>query len=137
MYINPLSYRENLRGCWICTSHCSDNRGYPRIRRDGRQQRLSHYVFEQEYGPIPTGMSILHSCDNPLCINPSHLAIGSHRDNMDDMVNKGRGTGKLTLEQQEEVITSLREGVGQSVLARYYGITGQAIHRYKKRYAVS
>ncbi len=62
----------------------------------GRRMRLAHRVaWELEKGPIPEGMFVLHSCDNPSCINTNHLFLGTHDDNMADMVLKNRsGTGE-------------------------------------------
>jgi hypothetical protein len=52
---------------------------------------LAHRLaFLMHYGNIPNSMHVLHRCDNPPCINPQHLFLGTNQDNMDDMVRKGR-----------------------------------------------
>lgn len=63
-----------------------DRDGYGQI--NGR--RAHRAAYELINGPIPDGMVVLHSCDNPSCINPKHMKIGTQRDNVHDMLNKGR-----------------------------------------------
>ena len=52
--------------------------------------RVAYLVFK---GEIPSGLEVMHSCDNPKCINPDHLKLGTHQENMNDMKSKGRAKG--------------------------------------------
>ena len=65
-------------------------RPYGRLLEGGRFVRVHRRVWELAIGPIPAGQQVLHACDDTLCIEPSHLFLGSHQDNMDDRTRKGR-----------------------------------------------
>lgn len=74
---------------------CRTGRGYGMVsaksisqRRNDRAHRVSFRLF---VGPIPAGLFVLHRCDNPTCVAPAHLFLGTHTDNMRDMAEKGRG----------------------------------------------
>jgi hypothetical protein len=67
-----------------------DKDGYGVVRRGGRTRRAHREMWEQVNGPIPDGMVLLHSCDNPPCIRLSHLSLGTQAENVADMIAKGR-----------------------------------------------
>lgn len=80
--------------CWIWTG-CKTRFGHGQIGRGGRGTGLipSHRVsWEMHNAPVPDGLWVLHHCDNPPCVRPDHLFLGTHQDNMHDMVRKGRHT---------------------------------------------
>jgi hypothetical protein len=81
----PVIYEE-LGKCWVWTGYCTA-RGYGRYKFLNAAYRIAWVL---EYGPIAEGMHILHRCDNPSCVRPSHLKQGTHQDNMDDKCAKGR-----------------------------------------------
>lgn len=66
-------------------------KGHGVIGLDGANYLAHRWAYEELVGPIPEGMYVIHSCDNPPCINPNHLRVGSAQDNTDDMVDRGRG----------------------------------------------
>ena len=82
-----LNIEEN--GCHIFTGH-KDECGYGRLMRDGKLVRLHRAQWEKHFGPIPEKGVIMHSCDNPACINIDHLSLGTQLMNIRDMWKKKR-----------------------------------------------
>lgn len=64
--------------------------GYGEVRADGRMQKAHRVSWALAHGPIPPGMHVCHTCDNPPCVNPEHLFLGTNRANMRDRQAKGR-----------------------------------------------
>jgi len=77
--------------CWEWQASVN-NVGYGMIR-DDKKMRTTHRVsYEEHYNvKIPSGMCVCHTCDNPRCVNPAHLWLGTRQQNTDDMMAKGRG----------------------------------------------
>lgn len=132
----PCQYPE-LGNCFECTSHSVNSGGYPSIR-DAERKHLSlhRYTFERCYGEIPEGMVIRHLCDNPNCINPHHLKLGTHEDNVRDRQERGRqakgernGRAKLTAEQVLEIRKDTRP---DKEIAAEYGVNKRSIDKIKK-----
>lgn len=80
-----------LDACWPFTGYC-DPLGYGRINVKGVPLKASRVAYALAHGGIPDGAIIRHSCDNPPCCNPEHLAPGSQADNTRDKVERGRQT---------------------------------------------
>lgn len=81
-------------GCWVWTGFV-DSKGYGRqnvtISPKKKVSQGAHRVsWALNVGPIPDGMHILHECDNPICVRPDHLKLGTHAENMRDMALRGR-----------------------------------------------
>ena len=118
--------------CWIWTAAISEG-GYGVIQVAGKLVKAHRLSWHLHFGPFRDGLWVLHHCDNPRCVNPSHLFLGTPKDNMQDMMSKGRGknpNAKLT-EAQVHEIREIRktDGRNQSVLAKQYGISQSAISR--------
>lgn len=84
---------EPFSGCWLWMAGTS-LAGYGQISSSEATRRKEVYAhrlsWEIHCGPIPEKLFVLHSCDTPLCVNPDHLFLGTHRDNMQDALRKGR-----------------------------------------------
>jgi hypothetical protein len=107
--------------------------GYGHIRlkdKTGLTHRVSYETFR---GPIPPKMLVCHRCDNPCCINPSHLFIGTNRDNQQDCIRKGRFkfnfgfTSKLTVEQVLAARQARKAGERYKTIAARYGVATKTI----------
>lgn len=124
-------------GCRIWTGQINKPGGYGRISYRKKQWRAHRLAYVLLWGPIPEGMDLLHSCDNPLCINPHHLRPGTHAENIAEAYRKGRKTVpqgplhprfKLTEEQAREAIESTEP---VAIIAARFGVAKSTIYRLK------
>lgn len=131
------SIPEPNSGCLLWEG-AMNGHGYGTIRAAGRQVFAHRAAWLIAYGEIPSGKCILHRCDNPACISPTHLFVGSHSDNMQDMRSKGRGVlpnlrgeshpaSKLSEEHVRQIVTRLLSGDLQTAIARDFNISLGAI----------
>ena len=90
-YIEARIERIPEGGCWIWMGYV-DSLGYARFQIPKTQIMTSAHraSYEAFVGSIPKGLCVLHKCDNPSCVNPTHLFIGTQLDNMRDKCSKGR-----------------------------------------------
>lgn len=80
---------EITDGCWLFRGARTPF-GYGIIKHNGHITNAHHAAWIAAHGEVPTGISVLHRCDNPACCNPAHMFLGTQKDNMDDMNAKGR-----------------------------------------------
>ena len=101
--------------------------GYGVQRYKGKTMLAHRVSYMIAYGSLK-GLQVLHTCDNPLCVNPDHLFLGYHQDNMDDMIFKGRKSTKLSFDS----VVEIRESNSKNKdLAIKYGVAERTI-RYAK-----
>jgi len=126
-------------GCFECTSHYTSTGGYIEYHFNNKKRVLHRYIFEECYGNIPDGMIVRHKCDNRACINPEHLELGSHEENMKDMTDRGRQCkgqdspfAKLTDQDIPEIRNLLAGGEKITEIAKRYGVSRAAIDSIKR-----
>ena len=119
--------------CWVWIGDCHRD-GYGRFRPGGSAPSVQAHRFSYELfnGPIPDGMKVLHSCDYHPCVNPNHLFLGTQKDNMQDMIKKGRKfvesiPQKLSVEKVREIRSLIKQGITQKKIARNFGISQQTV----------
>ena len=137
--------------CWVWTASKHSKRGseYGQIKVTRTRKISAHRAsWEINFGPIPEGMCVCHRCDNPSCVRPDHLFLGTQKENLVDCRDKGRLGGcvgfkgpsafraKLTAAQIQEI--RAQRGIQTAVvLAQRFGVTRQTISRNWKSAAVA
>lgn len=120
-------------GCWLWRGTTS-GRGYGVLYAQGRQVYAHRLAYEFFVGPIPPGLFVLHGCDTPACVNPAHLRLGTHDDNMRDAVVRDRfchgaahPASRLTERAVAEIRVRLSAGEKFIALARAFSVSEATI----------
>lgn len=131
-----------------------DGNGYGTIRLDGRMQRTHRVAWELAHGPIPTGMCVMHACDNPPCCRVEHLRLGTVAENNADRAAKGRSRGvfiagpshpaklrrgeqhwcaKLSATDVESIRARFASGESQTSIANDFHVHSSTVSRIVRR----
>lgn len=137
--ITPLVLRffpkvQKTTRCWLWTGSRYPN-GYGYIylgpeqgRSRGRYEAAHRVSWRLHKGEIPTGLRVLHKCDNRRCVRPGHLFLGTSQDNSVDMIQKGRGCAKLTPVEVALIRSTPRHTYG---LAQRLGVSRDTIYKVR------
>lgn len=142
MIIGRSEKRSN--GCWEWNGKIN-NDGYGQLvdRNNQKKQKRAHKIsYEVFKGEVPEGLSVCHSCDNKICVNPEHLWLGTPKENFRDAMKKGRmifrgaiGTehinAKLDDEKVKEILERIKRKEKPKEIAKIYGIHPQTIYQIK------
>lgn len=140
-FFKNISHEAHPEDCWIWTGRrIKFEYGTMVIKRKNCTAHRVSWTFH--YGEIPKGMCILHHCDNPPCVNPDHLFVGTYLDNAKDRTKKQRGhmpsgsknpMSKLNEEQVIEIRRRLANGEKTKILAKDFNMERKTIDNIKTR----
>lgn len=124
--------------CWVWTGHVIAD-GYGHIKR-GKTMVLTHRLsWELTFGEIKDGLLVLHKCDNPACVNPSHLFLGTDADNAKDRDSKGRlgnrtGTANGNAKINEDIVIHIRSSDASTrELAKTYNVSIPLVQKIRNK----
>ena len=128
--------------CWIWTG-AKDGKGYGRLWHEGKLQQAHRVAWQIENGPIPNSLLACHHCDNPPCVRPDHLFLGTVKDNAEDMVSKGRNRSghfvgqdhprAILTEDQVMAIRALEGSMSRPKIAAQFGVAAITVTRIHRR----
>ena len=135
----------DANGCWIFQGSVKKiGLSYGWVSYKGTQMNAHRASWIEANGAIPVGLNVCHKCDVPQCINPEHLFLGTQRENIIDMWNKGRHprnnlggennrASKLTLEQVREIRFMLSQNIKQQIIGKKFKVSQPAISDIKNK----
>jgi len=124
------STRDERTGCLLWTGKTYRDLPYGRLGIDRRQHVAHRVAWEIANGPVPAGQIVRHRCDNPQCIEPAHLELGTQADNMQDMISRRRfdrtgernNSARLTWPVVRALRAASTAGASVKQLAAEYGV---------------
>lgn len=143
-FMSRVDRSEIYNGCWLWVGTRNEY-GYGTVYR-GRPMLTHRVSWEMHRGKIPDGLLVLHRCDTPPCCNPDHLFLGTHKDNAQDMIKKGRKAKptlgkkcddapnrKLNSNQVKDIRLLISKGISQRRIAIVHGVSQACISNIANR----
>ena len=122
--------------CWLWKG-ATHERGYGEFWFNNKRCRAPRVSYELNKGPIPEGMIVRHSCDNPPCVNPAHLSLGTDKDNMQDALSRGRSVGsgrRLHPDERIEIGRRLNKGEPRKSVQERFKVSTRTLDRCAVEY---
>jgi hypothetical protein len=142
-FLSKIEY-NSFSGCWLWTG-VKDGGGYGAFADMGTH-KAHRWAYSEFRGEIGQGLHVCHKCDVPSCVNPFHLFVGTQKENIADMMRKGRHRdistvlrgskqpqAKLTEDMVIEIRMRVEEGESQASLAREFYVSGNTVGRIIRR----
>lgn len=135
-------YKKDINGCWIWIAS-KIHTGYGMFWSGDKNITAHRYSYGIYNGEIPKGIFVCHTCDVRECVNPKHLFLGTHKDNLQDMIRKGRarfankhrivrgeenGQSKLSENNIRDIFKLHKRGTSQNELSKIFGCHQTNIH---------
>ncbi|CRK82989.1 HNH endonuclease signature motif containing protein [Neobacillus massiliamazoniensis] len=124
-------WSEDENGCHIWNA-CTDKDGYGKFKMDGKPMRANRVSYQQHKGEIPKGLIVRHTCDNPACVNPDHLILGTQKQNNDDKVERFRDRRKYSAIDCLEMLFRSQINVSEDSIMKSFRITKDTLKRKLK-----
>lgn len=140
LFWSKVDKTSNPNGCWEWTGPKMPA-GYGKFYYNSLFEYSHRYSFTLSNGPIPPGLVICHRCDNPSCVNPEHLFLGTYKDNAQDCLKKGRhkfgqlkGSKNASAKLTEDQVLKIRESNKRyKEIATEYGVSEHCISEIRRR----
>lgn len=142
-FLDKVKVPENKQECWEWFGFRT-TKGYGRMYVSRNKYDAAHRVsYSLFIGKIPDGMVVMHKCDNPRCVNPEHLTIGTYQENTQDCIAKKRfhpgvkrgeknNMTKLTTEQAKEILRLVSDGIMKGKdIAKMFGVSQSTVSSIK------
>lgn len=132
----PIEIDINEKGCMLLINRHITRDGHVRIAINGKLTTAHRLSYEQNIGDIPEGMVVRHNCDNPSCINPEHLELGTHQDNVQDRVDRersaiGTNNGRAKLTEEQVYFIRFESNLKHSELSKMFSVDSKVIRNIR------
>lgn len=128
-------YYEKTDSCWNWLGSL-DRYGYGKFKLADRTVKAHRYSYQLYHGGFDESFHVLHHCDNPCCVNPSHLFLGTNRDNVADRTAKkrhGKTSKRLTSKEKATILTFFKQGHSIRFIAQQFQVHISTIRRVLKQ----
>jgi hypothetical protein len=125
-----VKYPNYIDCCWVWSASLHPE-GYGRLSVGGKTQKAHRVAYEIYKGSIPDGLCVCHTCDNPACVNPNHLFLGTVADNNADKAEKSRAAKKLNANLVKDIKDALSNGASLKSLAKLFQVSPSMIVKIK------